>query len=53
MVDMSKNGFGQSGQGTLKLSEELNDGTNCFFACWYTFKKAKSYFSNFWVSITI
>ena len=43
-----KNGCGQSSDGTLKLSvsEEWTDGINWFFACWYKFRKAKSYFND-------
>ena len=40
--------------GTLKLtvSQEQTDGINrFFFACWCNFRKAKSYFSDFSVSM--
>ena len=48
---MARNGCGQSGHRTLKLavSQEWIDGMNWFFACWCKFKKAKSYFNDFWV----
>ena len=44
-----KNGHGQSGHRTLKLTEskKLTDGMNWYFASWCKFKKAKSYFSDF------
>ena len=50
---MFKNGHGQSGHGTLKLtvSWEWKDQTNWFFACWCKFKKAKSYFNDFRVGM--
>ena len=42
-VGMVKNGCGQSGHRTLKLtvSQEWIDGLNWFFACWCKFKKLK------------
>lgn len=47
---MVKDGWGQSSYGTLNLtaSQELTDGINGLFACWYKFAKAKSYFNYFW-----
>ena len=54
-VGMIKNGCGQSGDETLKLtvSEEWADGINWFFAFFatgfYKFRKAKSRFKDFWV----
>ena len=27
------------------------DKSNWIFACWYIFKKAKSYFNNYWVGM--
>ena len=46
-----KNGCGLLGLGTLKssISQEWIDKLGWFFACWYTFMKAKSYFNNYWV----
>ena len=43
-VMMVKNGCGQSGDRTLKLtvSEKWTDGINWFFAWWYRFTKIKS-----------
>ena len=43
-VSMFKNGCGQSGDGTVKLtvSEEWTDRINWFFACWF--------FAEFWRS---
>ena len=42
-----------SGDRTLKstTSEELNDGINWFFACWYRITKIKSWSKIFWVGI--
>ena len=50
---MARNGYGQSGHGTLKLavSQEWIDGMNWFFACWCKFRKAKSSFNDFWVDV--
>ena len=47
-VSMIKNGCGQSGERTPKLtvSEEWTDGINWFFGFWYRFTKIKSW-SNF------
>ena len=52
-LGMVKNVLGQSGQGTLKLnvSQKWTDGSNSFFTCCCIFRKAKSYFNNFWVSM--
>ena len=33
----------------LTLSQEWIHGMNWFFACWFEFRKAKSYFTDFWV----
>ena len=30
------------------ISQELINGINWFFACWYKFREDKSYFSDFW-----
>ena len=44
------NGCGQSGHRTLKLAvSQWIDEMNWFLACWCKFKKAKSYFNDFWV----
>ena len=50
---MVKNGRGQSGYGTLKLtvSQEWIDGMSWYFTCWCKFRKAKSYFNDFWVGM--
>ena len=50
---MVKNGCGQSDHVTLKLtvSQKLEDGINWFFACWYKFGKAKSWFNDFGVGV--
>ena len=52
-VDMVRNWCGQSGHGILKLavSQEWIDGMDWFLACWCKFKKAKSYFNDFWVDL--
>ena len=49
-MGMVKNRCGQSGHGTLKMaaSQEWIDGMNW---CWCKFRKAKSYFSDFWVGV--
>ena len=51
-VGMVRNGCGQSGHGTLKLtvSQEGIDGMNWFFAYWCKVRKAKSEFNDFWVN---
>ena len=51
--DMVKNGSGQSGHGTLKLtvSQTWIDGMNWYFACSSKFRTAKIYFNEFWVCI--
>ena len=48
---MARNGCGQSGHSSLKLavSQDWNDEMNWFFAWWCKFRKAKSYFNDFWV----
>ena len=50
---MVKNGCGQSGDGTLKLtvSEEWTDRINWFFACWYRLRKIKSWSRKFCVGM--
>ena len=47
-MDMVRNGLGQSGHGTLKLtvSQEWIDGMKWFFAGWCKFRKAKSCFND-------
>ena len=52
-VDIVKNGHGQSSHRTLKLtvSRGLIDWMNWYFPYWYKFRKAKSYFNDFWVGI--
>ena len=51
--ELVRNGCGQSSHGTLKwtVSQELMDGMNWFFAYWCKFRKAKSYFTDFWVGV--
>ena len=51
--DMVKNGSGQSGHGTLKLtvSQTWIDGMNWYFACSSKFRTAKIYFNEFWVGM--
>ena len=48
-----KNGCGLLGLRTLKaaVSQEWIDELGWFFACWYKFMKAKSYFDNYWVGV--
>ena len=50
-VGMVKNGCGQSGDGSLKLtvSEEWTDGINWFVLCWYKFIQIKSCLKIFWL----
>ena len=50
-MDMYKNGRGQSGHKTLKLtlSQEWIDEMNWFFLCFCKFSKAKIYFNYFGV----
>ena len=50
---MIKNGRGQSGHRTLKLtvSQKWTDGVNWFFAFWYKFRKAESWLNDFWLGI--
>ena len=52
-VGMIKNRCSQYGHMTLKLivSQEWIDRMNWFFASWCTFRRAKSYFNDFWVGI--
>ena len=49
----SRNGCEQSGHGILKLnvSQKWTDRINWFFACWYKFRKAESWFNNSWVGM--
>ena len=46
---MVKNGHGLLGLGTVKsaVTQELMDEISWFFACWYKFREAKSYFNNY------
>ena len=48
-----QNWVGQSCHGTLELalSQKWTNGINWFFACWCTFRKAKSGFSYFWMGM--
>ena len=50
---MVTNGCDQSVHRTLKLtvSQKWTDGINKFFACWYKFRKAKSWFNDFWMGM--
>ena len=50
---MHGDGRGLLGCGTVKsaVSQESIDKLSWFFACWYKFRKAKSYFNNYWVDI--
>ena len=50
---VTKNGRGLLGLRTLKsaVSQEWIDELGWFFACWYKFMKAKSYFNNYWVGV--
>ena len=42
----------RNGPGLLGLeTQEWIDEMSWFFACWYNFKKAKSYFNSYWVGI--
>ena len=48
-----KNECSLLGLRTLKfaVSQEWIDEMSWFFACWYKFRKAKSYFNNYWVGM--
>ena len=48
-----KNGHGLLDLGTQKspVSQDWMDELGRFFACWYKFMKAKSYFNNYWVGL--
>ena len=35
----------------LTLSQKWTDEINWFFACWYKFRKAKSWFNDFWMGL--
>ena len=50
---MIKNGLGLLDLGTRKsaVSHKWMDELGWFFACWYKFMKAKSYFNNYWVVV--
>ena len=52
-MSLVKNGCGQLGLRTLKLAlsqEEINS-INWFLVWWHRFRKAESYFNNFWVVV--
>ena len=51
-LGMGRNGRGQSGHGTLRLtvSQKWIDGMNWYFACWCKFT-LQSCFSDFWVGV--
>ena len=48
-----KNGCGLLGLQTPKaaVSQEWVNELGWFFACWYKFMKAKSYFNNYWMGV--
>ena len=48
-----KNGCGLLSLGTLKSTvfQEWINEMSWFFACWYKFRKAKSYFNIYWVDM--
>ena len=48
-----QNGSGLLRLGSLKsaVSQESIYKMSWFFACWYKFRKAKSYFDNYWLGI--
>ena len=50
-VGMVKIECGQSGCRTLKLTVSQKQGINWFFGCLYKFRKAKSWFNEFWVGV--
>ena len=52
-MSMDKNGFGQCGDGTLKLTVfgEWTDGVNWFFECWYVITKIKIWSKFFWLGM--
>ena len=52
-VVMVRNECSQSGHGILNLvvSQARIDEMNWFFACWWKFRKANSYFNDFWVDM--
>ena len=54
-MGMVKNGCGQSGEQTLKLtlSQKCRDGVEWVFSSWYKLKKAKSWFKDFYVGVAI
>ena len=45
-----KNGYGLVGHGAA-VSQKWIDEMSWFFACWYQFRKAKSCFNTYWVSV--
>ena len=53
VVGMVKNRYGHSGLRALKLavSQKGINGINWFLGCWSNFRKAKSYFNNFWMVV--
>ena len=54
-MGIARNRCGQSGHRTLKVavSQEWIDGVDWFFAWWCKFRKAKKYFSDFWVNLVM
>ena len=52
-VSVVKNWCDYSGHRTLKLAvcQERINGINWVFACWYKFKKAKSYCNSYWMVV--
>lgn len=50
-MGMVRNGYSQSGHGTLKLTLLQGDEINWLFACCYKFRKTKSCFNDFWMGM--
>ena len=49
---MVNNGCGHSFHSNIKFAVSQGiEEINWFFSCWYKFKKAESYLSNFWVGV--
>ena len=53
MGEVVKNWCYQFDQGTAKLtlSREGTDAIECFFSCWYKFRKSETCFIDFWVDV--
>ena len=51
LLDIVKNGFGHSSDKSLAGSQGCIVEINWFFACWYKFRKANSYFNDLWVGL--